>query len=74
MQCSWVKRFFENDFDDWKVIPLILIDKHFPKSFKFHNYIDTNNNIISKFPSFYQDIFIKWVNNYTAKPTLPSIN
>ena len=22
IQCSWVKRFFEDDFHDWKVIPL----------------------------------------------------
>ena len=26
-----------------------------------------------KFPSFYQNIFIKWINNYTAKPSLPSM-
>ena len=23
--CSWVKRLFENDFHDWKVIPLLLV-------------------------------------------------
>ena len=26
--CSWVKRLFEDDFHDWKVIPLLLIGKH----------------------------------------------
>ena len=36
MQCSWVKRFFEDDFHDWKVIPLFLIGKHLGKNFKFH--------------------------------------
>ena len=59
MQCSWVKRLFEDDFHDWKVIPLFLIGKHLGKNFKFHNNIDISNDIISKFPSFYQDIFIK---------------
>ena len=44
-QCSCLKRLFEDNFHDWKVIPLFLI-RHF-----------------------YQDI--KWINNYTAKPTLP---
>ena len=73
MQCSWVKRLFEDDFHDWKVIPLFLIGKHLGKNFKFHNNIDINNDILSKFPSFYQDIFIKWINNYTAKPTFPSM-
>ena len=36
MQCSWVKRFFEDDFHNWKVIPLFLIGKHLGKDFKFH--------------------------------------
>ena len=73
IQCSWVKRLFEDDFHDWKVIPLFLIGKHLGKNFKFHNNIDLSNDILSKFPYFYQDIFIKWINNYTAKPTLPSM-
>ena len=73
MQCSWVKRLFEDDFHDWKVIPLFLIGKHLGKNFKFHNNIDLSKDILSKFPSFYQNIFIKWINNYTAKPTLPSM-
>ena len=73
MQCSWVKRLFEDDFHDWKVIPLFLIGKHLGKNFKFHNNIDISNDILSKFPSFYQDIFIKWINNFTSKSTLPSM-
>ena len=64
MQCSWVKRLFEDDFHDWKVIPLFLIGKHLGKNFKFHNNIDISNDILSKFPSFYQDIFVKWINNF----------
>ena len=39
----------------------------------FHNNIDKNNVILSKFPSFYQDIFIKRINTYAAKPTLLSV-
>ena len=73
------KRLFEGDFHDWKVIPLFLIGNHLGfsfligKHFKFHNNIDLSNDILSKFPSFYQDIFIKLINNYTAKQTLPSM-
>ena len=37
MQSSWVKRLFEDDFQDWKVIPLFLRGKHLGKNFKFHN-------------------------------------
>ena len=67
---------FEDDFHDWKIRPLFLIGKHLEhlgKNFKFHNNIDISNDILSKFPSFYQDICIKWINNYPAKPTLPSM-
>ena len=69
-QYSWIKRLFEDDFHDWKIIPLFLIGKYLGKNFKFHNNIDMNNDILSKFQSFCQDIFIKWINNCTAKPTL----
>ena len=73
MQCSWVKRLFEDGFHDWKIIPLFVISKHLGKNFKFHNNIDISNNILSKFPSFYQNIFIKWINNFTLKSTFPSM-
>ena len=54
---------FEDDFDDWKIIPLFLTGKHLGKNFKFHNNIDKNNDILSKLPCFCQDIFIKWIIN-----------
>ena len=73
MQCSWVKRMLEDDFHDWKIIPLFLIGKHLGKNITFHNNIDTSNDILPKCPSFYQDIFIKWINNFTSKPTLPTM-
>ena len=71
MECSWVKRLFEDDFLDWKVIPLFLIGKHLGKNFKLHNNIDINNDLLLKFLSFYQHTFITI--KPTAKPTLPSI-
>ena len=30
-------------------------------------------NTVLKFPSFYQDVFIKWINKFTSKTTLPSM-
>ena len=59
MQRPWGKRLFEHDFHDWKVIPLFLTGKHLGKNFIFHNNIDISNGILSKFPSFYHDIFLK---------------
>ena len=47
--------------------------KHLGKKLKFHNNIDRSNDITSKFSSFHEDVFIKWINNFTSKPTLPSM-
>ena len=52
MQCSWVKGMFEDDFHDWKIMQLLSTGKHLGKNFKFHNDIDINNNLLSKFPIF----------------------
>ena len=52
-------------------MPLFLIDKHLGKDLKLHNDIDISNDILSKFPSFYQDIFIKQINNFISKSTIP---
>ena len=72
MQCFSVRILFKYDFYDSK-LPILLIAKHLGMNFKFHNYIDINNDLLSKCSSFYQDIFMKWINNYTAKPILPSM-
>ena len=52
MQCSWVKRLFEGDFHDWKVIPLFLIGKNLGKNLKFYYNIDiiiiNNYNLVGK--------------------------
>ena len=73
MQSTWVKRLFEDDFHDWKIIPLFLMAIQLGKNFKFHNNIDISNYILSNFLSFDQKIFIKWINNFTLKSNLPSI-
>ena len=73
MQCSWVKRLVEDDFHDWEIIILFSIDKDLGKNFKIHNNLDICSDILSKFPSFYQEFFIKWINNFTSKSTLPSM-
>ena len=70
MQWSWVKRLSEYDF---QVLQVFLKGKHLGKNFKFYKNIDMSNEILSKFPSFYQDIFIKWISNFTSKSTLPSM-
>ena len=37
LQCSWIRRFYDILFHEWKLIPLFLIIKSFGSSFKFHS-------------------------------------
>ena len=68
MQCSFVKILSSDDFHDWKVILLFLIGKHLGRDFSFNSNIDINNVILLKFPSFYQNVSLKWINNYISRP------
>ena len=36
LQCSWVKRLYDDKFHEWKLIPLHLIKSTFGIDFKFH--------------------------------------
>ena len=37
LQYSWIRRLFDNNFYQWKVMPLHLIQKYPRKNFKFHS-------------------------------------
>ena len=37
LQCSWVKKLYDDCFHEWKIIPLHLLNKCFGSSFKFHS-------------------------------------
>ena len=40
LQCSWLKRLFNDIFHEWKVIPLFSIKKTFDSNFRFHSNLD----------------------------------
>ena len=44
LQCSWVRRLYNNYFHEWKLIPLYLIEKPFDRSFKFHSNLLIKSN------------------------------
>ena len=37
LQCSWIRRLYDNNFHEWKLIPLHLIVMSFGLKFKFHS-------------------------------------
>ena len=49
-----------------------MIRKKLGKNFIFHSNLSINPNKIKEFPTYYQDILIKWEKNFSSLPSLPS--
>ena len=53
LQCSWVKKLYDENFHEWKVIPLHLICLTFGQNSNF----SYNTKLRTSFPAFYKNIF-----------------
>ena len=53
LQCSWVKKLYDGNDHDWKVIPLYLINRYFGKNFRFHSNLSLSVCLTDNFPTFY---------------------
>ena len=49
-----------------------MIRKKLGKNFIFHSNLSINPNKIKEFPTYYQDILIKWEKHFSSLPSLPS--
>ena len=72
LQCSWVKRLYDDSFHAWKVIPLFLIKNHLGKNFVFHSNLSIKQNVVKKFPKFYQEILTRWGKYLSSPPNVLS--
>ena len=72
LQCSWIRRLFDPNFHQWKVIPLALINKYLGKNFKFHSQLKLDKSYLSKFPNYYKEMFLRWAKLFTSPVTVPS--
>ena len=72
LQCSWIKSLFDDNFHQWKLIPLYLICQYLGKNFKFHSNFEAIHSILCKFSKFYKEIFIRWGKHLSSPATLPS--
>ena len=72
LQCSWVKKLFDCNHRDWKIIPLFLINKYFGKSFHFHRNFCFNLSLVDSFPEFYMQMLINWSNYFVSNSEGPS--
>ena len=65
LHCSLVKKIYNGNCHDWKVIPLYFINKYFGKNFHFLSDLSFDLAVVDSFPEFYKQIFINW-SNYPA--------
>ena len=72
LQCSWIKRLYDTTTYCWKIIPAFLIRKKLGRDFIFHSNLSINPNKIKEFPTYYQDILIKWEKIFSSLPSLSS--
>ena len=62
LQCSWIKKLYDESFHEWKIIPLTLIRSTFGECFIFHPNLDFNV-FLNSFPEFYINILHAWKNS-----------
>ena len=73
VQCSWMRRLYDNSFLEWKLIPLYFVEKSFCTSSKFHsNLLFKSNNKTKFFPSFGREIILNWKNHLAMMTEIPS--
>ena len=72
LQCSWIKRLYDDSFHSWKVIPLYLIKKQLGEHFKFHSNLKVKNANLKRFPQYYKEIISNWSKYLSFPPSIPS--
>ena len=72
LQCSWIKRLFDNNSHNWKIIPLGFINKYLGKDFKFHSNLQIDSKYVKTFPKYFKEVINAWSRNLACKPNIPS--
>ena len=73
LQCSWIRRLYNNNFHEWKLILLHLMTMSFGSNFKFHSNVFFKKKHHLK--SFYRstDIFLLIVRNIFVQVMKPQL-
>ena len=73
LQCSWIKQLHEDSLNEWKLIPVHLINTTIILELKFHASLPLNFDL-DQFPKFYHKISQFWSTFLHSTSTFPSIN
>ena len=66
LKCSWLRRLYNENFDEWKLIPLHYVKRYLGKDVKFYSNVKIPNKILDK------EILGSWGKYYFQAPTVPS--
>ena len=66
LQCSWIKKLYEENFHEWKVILTYLIKTKLGVHFKFHSNLLVKKTTLASFPNFYKNIFNFWSTYFSS--------
>ena len=72
LKCSWIKRLYDDNHHEWKIIPLYYIEKFLGKNFQFHSNLCIPLTILDHFPSFYKNLISLWSSYISCSPNIPS--
>ena len=67
LQSSWIKKLFDENFYDWKIIPLHIIHKSLGKKFVFHSNLKVNKKLTKSFPKYYREIINTWGSKFSCQ-------
>ena len=71
LQSSWIKRLLDENFYDWKILPLHIIHKSLGKKFVFHSNLKVNEKLTKSFPKYYREIISTWGSKYSCQTLVP---
>ena len=63
LQCSWFKKLYDQNFHEWKLIPIHFINNAFGKNFIFHSNLSFKTSVLQQFLTFYVMILQSWTIN-----------
>ena len=72
LQCYWIKRLYDENFHEWKIIPSDLIKTIFCENFKFLPCLEPSTRSLKNVPNFYKEIITNWAKCFFCSPYLPS--
>lgn len=70
LQCSWVKKLYDNCFHEWKIVLLHLLAQYFDFTLNFT--VIFKDNTMKNVPSLYKQMLMNWKKKKKLYPVTPS--